>query len=438
MSDSSQAAPPQDFDGDAISRADREFLASLGNHPLMRHPLYSVPPPPRPDYDGCTTIDDRTEAQEACFGPALDWMLVNYAYYAGAFMGKGGIISLVDGKMLTIASMTGLMQPYTIVREGPRKGLVKTTVVGVWMTHPQRAHIDAIQCRSDKPRPAYTEDGLIVYNRYWPPAHPTSGGEIETFKSFLTRLVPDAVEREWFWHWLAHKARRPWVPMVAVIMVAEEFGTGRGTLFDILELVFGEDYVVPCTFGELTGKAAGAHFNDRLAIALVATVNEADDDDGHLQARRRMTYESLKNVIEPSPTARRRFEKKGHDAYAQRSARSNIFGTQHRDLVKLPRDDRRIEVLTCGRKMSPAERIDIRAWMAIPENIGALQRALLETPAVPFEVFDPYGVPPPFAGRLTMIEMGETRLEDAYGAAVEALEGFPLFTMTQYQASFVA
>ena len=45
--------------------------------------------------------------------------------------------------------------------------------------------------------------------------------------------------------------------MVAVIMVAEEFGSGRGTLFDILELLFGEDYVVPCTFGELTGKSAG-------------------------------------------------------------------------------------------------------------------------------------------------------------------------------------
>ena len=71
--------------------------------------------------------------------------------------------------------------------------------------------------------------------------------------------------------------------------------------------------------------------------------------------------------------------------------------------------------------------------MAIPENIGALHRALLETPAVPLEVFDPFGVPPPFAGRLEMIGMGETRLEDAYGAAIEALEGFPLFTMTQAQ-----
>ena len=99
--------------------------------------------------------------------------------------------------------------------------------------------------------------------------------------------------------------------MVAVIMVAEEFGSGRGTLFDILELVFGEDYVVPCAFGELTGKSAAARFNDRLANALIAVVNEAVDEDGHQQARRRLTYEALKNAIEPSPTARRRFETEG-------------------------------------------------------------------------------------------------------------------------------
>jgi hypothetical protein len=430
---STPKAGPDTFDGDAISQADRDFLASLSDHPLARHPLYSVPPPLRPNYEGCITIDERAEAQRACFPAALDWMLVNYAYYTDAFMGKGGIVSLVDGKIGTVASLRGFMQPYTIVEEGPRGGLHKTSVVDSWMTHPLRAHIDAIQSRSDKPRPTYTEDGLIIYNRYWPPAHPVEGGDLAPFETFFARLFPDDTERNWYWHWLAHKKRRPWVPMVAVIMVAEEFGTGRGTLFDILGLLFGEDYVVPCTFGELTGKAAGAHFNDRLANGLIAFVNEADDDDGHLQARRRMTYEALKNTIEPSPTARQRFEAKGQHAYAQRSSLSKIYATQHRDLVKLPRDDRRIEVLTCGRQMTPAERAEIRAWMAIPENIGALQRALLETHAAQLEIFDPYGVPPPFAGRLTMIGMGETRLEDAYGAAVEALDGFPLFTMTQAQ-----
>jgi hypothetical protein len=426
-------ASPNTFDGDAISRADREFLASLVDHPLVQHPLDSVPLPPKPNYDGCTTVAERAEAQKACFPAALDWMLVNYAYYAGAFVGKGGIISLVDGEMTRDRSQHDFMLPYTIVEEGPRGGLKKTSVVDAWMGHPLRAHIDKVQSRPDKPRPTFEEDGLTVYNRYWPPAHPTSGGEIATFKTFFAGLVPDETEREWLWNYFAHKAHKPWVPMVAVIMVAEKFGTGRGTLFEILERLFGEDYVVPCEFGELTGKAQGARFNDRLAIALIAYVNEADDDDGHLQTRRRFTYEALKNAIEPSPTARRRFEQKNQHAYAQRSSRSTLIATQHRDVVKLPRDDRRICVITCGDERTVAETKDIRTWMGIPENIGALHTALLDTPAAALDVFNPYGRPPPFAGRLEMIGMGETRLEDAYGAAIEALDGFPLFTMTQAQ-----
>ena len=421
---------PDAFDGDAISRADREFLASLDDHPLARHPLYSVPPPLLPDY-ARLSADAVEAAREACFAAALDWMLVNYAYCKSAFMGKGGVISLVDGEMGSVAGLKGFMQPYALTSVGPRGGIKTRSVVDDWMKHPVRAHVDKVQTRPDKPRPMFVEDGLNVFNRYWPPAHPKSGGEIETFRAFFARLVPDEVERTWFWHWLAHKARKPWVPMVAVIMVAEKFGSGRGTLFDILERVFGEDYVVPCEFGELTGKSQSARFNDRLANALIATVNEADDDDGHLQTRRRFAYEALKNAIEPSPTARRRFEQKNQYAYAQRSARSTLIATQHRDVVKLPRDDRRISVITCGDEMTTREREAIRAWMAIPENIGALNRALLATRAVPLDVFDPYGRPPPFAGRIEMIGMGETRLEDAYGAAIEALAGFPLFTMTQ-------
>jgi hypothetical protein len=425
-------ASPDDFDGEAISRADREFLAKLGDHPLMRNPLYSVPPPPLPDYAALGSAAAVEAAQRASFEAARDWLLVNYAFCKSAFMGKGGVISLVDGEMGSIKSLDDFMRAYALPNEGPQGGRRKPiSVVSEWMAHPLRVHIDKTQARSDQLRPTFEEDGLHVYNRYWPPAHPISGGKIKTFVAFLMHLIPNRKERRWIWHWLAHKKRRPWVPMVAVIIVAEEFGTGRGTLFDILELLFGEDYVVPCTFGELTGSAAGARFNDRLANALIATVNEAVTEDGHQQARRRLDYEGLKNTIEPSPTARMRFEKKGHDAYAQRSARSTMIATNHRDVVKLHRDDRRICVITCGAKMTIAQREKIRAWMAIPENIGALHRALLAMPAVPLDVFDPYGDPPPFAGRLEMIGMGETQLEDAYGATIDALKGYPLFTMTQ-------
>jgi len=75
----------------------------------------------------------------------------------------------------------------------------------------------------------------------------------------------------------------------------------------------------------------------------------------------------------------------------------------------------------------------IRAWMAVAENIGALHRELLATPAAPTTEFNPYDEPPPFAGRREMIGMGKSRLEDAYEAAIDALDGCPLFTMTQAQ-----
>jgi Family of unknown function (DUF5906) len=425
-------ASPDAFDGDAISRADREFLASLSDHPLVRHPLYGAPCPPTPDLSNLTE-QDREAAEEAAFAAAVDWLLVNYAYREGAFMGRGGVISLVDGEILAFADLRGRMAPWELVRIGPRGGVKRLSPVDDWRTARARISIRREEMRSDRSRPTFIEAGYHILNRYQPPVHPAEGGAIAPFEAFFAQLIPDEMERTWFRHWLAHKVRRPWVPMIGLILVAEDFGTGRGTLFDILELIFGEEYVVPCTFGELTGTSSASRFNARLADALFVVVNEAVAEDGHQQTQRRLHYDALKNVIDPSPTQRRRYEAKGQHAYAQTSAASTIIATNHRDVVKLPHNDRRIEVITCGRKMALAEATEIRAWMAVPENIGALHRALLTMPAAPLDVFDPFGQPPPFAGRLEMIGMGKSRIEDSYEEMIGTLEGFPLFTMTQAQ-----
>ena len=397
----------------------------------MQHPLYGAPCPPKPDLNNLRPEENKEAVERTFFATVVDWMLVNYAYREGAFIGRGGVISLVDGEIITLADLRGRMAPWVLMEVGPRGGIKMHSPADGWLRSPARLSTRREEMRPDRPRPTFTEEGYHVFNRYRPPVHPTEGGELVPFETFLARLFPDEAERTWFWHWLAHKTRRPWVPMVGIIMVAEEFGTGRGTLFDILELLFGKDYVVPCAFGELTGTSAASRFNARLADALFAVVNEAVAEDGHQQTQRRLHYDALKNVVDPSPTARRRFEAKGQHAYAQTSAASTIIATNHRDVVKLPRDDRRFEVLTCGRKMTPAETTEIRAWMASPENIGALHRKLLAAPAAPLEMFDPYGVPPPFAGRLEMIGMAQSRIEDAYEAAMDALAGYPLFTMTQ-------
>jgi hypothetical protein len=172
------------FDGEAISRADREFLMRLGDHPLLRNPLYSVPPPPLPDYATLGSAAAIEAAQRACFTAALDWMLVNYAFCKSAFIGKGGVISLVDGELGSIASLRGFMQPYAIPIEGPKGGIKIVSVVGDWMRHPLRVHIDKIQTRSDRLRPTFEEEGLHIYNRYWPPVHPASGARSRRSKRF--------------------------------------------------------------------------------------------------------------------------------------------------------------------------------------------------------------------------------------------------------------
>ena len=80
------------FDGEAISRADREFLAKLGDHPLMRNPLYSVPPPSSllSDYLAAPASASAAAieaAENARLTAALNWLLVNYAFCKSAFMG---------------------------------------------------------------------------------------------------------------------------------------------------------------------------------------------------------------------------------------------------------------------------------------------------------------------------------------------------------------
>ena len=61
-----------DFNGAAISQADRKFLESLGDHPLSRHPLYGAPCPPMPDLD---QEEDKEAAKEAVFAQVVEWLL---------------------------------------------------------------------------------------------------------------------------------------------------------------------------------------------------------------------------------------------------------------------------------------------------------------------------------------------------------------------------
>ena len=142
------------FDGDAISRADREFLASLDDHPLRRNPLYGVPCPPLPDFGPFDPKDTaQTAARLAFFADVVTWMLANYAYREGAFMSKGGAISLVDGEIIALADLRGRMAPWTLLHVGPRGGIKLRSPVEDWMLAKARRSIRRDEMRPDQPRP---------------------------------------------------------------------------------------------------------------------------------------------------------------------------------------------------------------------------------------------------------------------------------------------
>ena len=146
------------FDGAAISRADQEFLASLDKHLLKRSLLYGKPCPPQPNF-GDLSDQNQTAARQAFFAEVVAWMLVNYAYREGAFMGKGGTISLVDGEIITLTDLRGRMAPWALPQIGPRGGIKMRSPVEDWMSSTARISIRREEMRPDQPRPTFIENG---------------------------------------------------------------------------------------------------------------------------------------------------------------------------------------------------------------------------------------------------------------------------------------
>src|SRR4051794_31773804 len=142
------------FDGAAISQADREFLESLDDHPLRRDPRYGTPCPPQPNF-GAFDLKDPVQIAERreFFSKSVDWMLVNYAYREGAFMGKGGAISLVNGEVITLTDLRGRMAPRSLLDIGPRGAIKTRSPVDTWLIADERLSIHHEEMRPDQPRP---------------------------------------------------------------------------------------------------------------------------------------------------------------------------------------------------------------------------------------------------------------------------------------------
>ena len=64
-------------------------------------------------------------------------------------------------------------------------------------------------------------------------------------------------------------------------MAQDTFGVGRGTLFKILAELFGHEYIARPEFGDVIGREGQAAYNEWIATAILALVNETSSEEDH-------------------------------------------------------------------------------------------------------------------------------------------------------------
>lgn len=321
---------------------------------------------------------------------------------------------------MTMTNFRMMNQKHCDVEIGPKKGEKKINPADVWASMDSCVIVDGLRMRPDMPRPIYEDGGRKYINVYSPTIHP-EGGDAELGVAFLEQLLPDHDELVWFRQWLAYKYMNPSIPGPAVVMVAREHGTGRGTLAEILKKLFGQRYVKALDFNTFAGKTYQSQYNSWGAESLMVVVNESSDaQGGSVFAAKRDTYERIKDLIEPRPIERH-FVRHGLPAFTAKSFTSYCIFTNHPDALPLPQDDRRVWVGTNGEPILDwGYWEELNAWLEQPENIGALARWLEETD---LSSYSPFARPPITAGKRAMMEMAASALDQAYDEAVKHLPG---------------
>ncbi len=354
-------------------------------------------------------------------------MLQTYAYCAH----PAPLIYPLDARSLdaglTIPAMRFRMMPNCDVETGQRGGRTVTNPLDIFMGSEQRIEVAGARLRPDQPARLYEEDGKKWINIYHPPVHDATGGSPDVGITFLEHLLPDPDERRWFSQWLGYKLRHPHVPGPAVLMVARNFGTGRGTLGTLVSKLMGAEYVTTLPFHMFAGKSYQSQYDDWGAETLMAVITEASEaGDTSKFVAKHDTYTHIKSLVEPSADGTRRYvSKKQH--FRAKAFTSYLIATNDVDALPIPAHDRRFAVLSNGDAGDPEFWIMVNRWMADPANVAAFYHYLC---AVDMTGYSPFEAPPKTEAQVMMAALGRSALDHCIDEAFARLLS-PAYTVEQ-------
>lgn len=323
---------------------------------------------------------------------------------------------------VSLSNFRTLNMPYCGEEVGARGGVKKINPVDVWLGNPQRIEAKGMRMRPDRECPVFEEHGENWVNTYRAPnLGVTDGGSADIGITFMEQLVPDKRERTWFMQWLAFKWQYPHVPGPSIVMVARDFGTGRGTFGALLKLLFGDQYVVNVGFKIFAGLNTQSQYTDWGLDALFAIVNEssASGDQSSYKSKHDV-YEHIKEVVEPRATERT-YVRKGERHVRAIASTTNVIMTNNLDAIPIPADDRRLAVLSNGSARDPEFWQETNDWMSKQVNIAAFA-VYLE--GVDIAEYDPYAPPIHTFAKEEMADFNRTPLDNILTDALNSMEEF--------------
>lgn len=334
-------------------------------------------------------------------------------------------------RLFDLPKFHSAMQHLTVPAPTARNPAATEPATKAWAKDFRAMRADYAALRPDHPTDAFVDDeGLTAFNTYNPVVHEQRGGEHETFLEFIEHLVPEHEETELYLDWLSLKIQRPGWRMHGMMMVTPEYGTGRGTLTQIMQKLMGLQYVREIPLSQLIGQGGQAQFNDYMADCLMVCVPEAleENEDQHRWMARHAAYEQLKLVCDPISQqihVRRKFGRNSTEwCYA-----SIFISSNHVDALAIEQGDRRLIVLdNTETPLYDAPRdlgVRIHEWAKRPNNIGGLYHWLATRVDVDDLVkqYDPFGPPPSTPAKERMIASSQSDTDRAYDYMLDNAKG---------------
>ena len=206
--------------------------------------------------------------------------------------------------------------------------------------------VDALDFRPGDPRLIIrNEDGSSVVNTWRRGGIQPAAGDPKPILDFFERFIVDARSREHVTQYLAHLVRYPSVKIEHAIIITGGYGTGKGTLRDILISMFG-----PCNVQKIEGDELTDRNNSKWVNCQTLFFEETEQGD------KLEVYRRLKELITGDTY---RVQDKYIPTYEGRSPRGIFMVSNESTPMLIKTNDRRY--FMCDTPESPATDEEVKA-----------------------------------------------------------------------------